>query len=259
MISSLSNRPWILYGNPALDPSGGTGFAEGSVIFAGAGGVLTEDNPPLSYNPITNNLTSGVFSASLASFPRLRLVDTSQVANSQMFQIMNSGLTLRLKAVNDAETVAQPGIVLDRVGFISGAGQPSTYVTNSGTQSLTNNVPTAIAFNTETYDIGGCHDNAVNNTRLTVPTGGDGTYLMVGTVSYAANNAGLRAAFIILGGATGLASIVVNAVVGDITSVQAVALQQLTAGQYVELWGFQTSGGALNANAGCVFSWIKVW
>jgi len=39
---------------------------------------------------------------------------------------------------------------------------------------------TALVFGTssEQYDVGGYHDEATNNTRLTIPTGGDGYYLV---------------------------------------------------------------------------------
>jgi hypothetical protein len=258
MISSLSNRPWILYGNPALDPSGGGAFTSGSVIFAGAGGALTEDNPPFSYNPITNDLTAGVFTASLASFPRVRLVDTTQAADAKMFQIMNSGLTLRLKAVNDAETVAQPGIVLDRSGFITGAGQPACRLTKSGTQTLATGAVVAISFDVETFDVGGCHSGG-SPTRLTVPTGGDGIYLINASIVYTSNVTGVRLGALLKNAATGLGSITQDTVFGDITCLQVTAIAQLVAGDYVEIFGYQTSGINLDVTTGCDFGWIKVW
>ncbi|MEE8606718.1 MAG: hypothetical protein V3S55_03860 [Nitrospiraceae bacterium] len=44
-------------------------------------------------------------------------------------------------------------------------------VTDASTQSLPNNTWTAINFDTTEYDDAGIHDDAVNNTRLTVPAG----------------------------------------------------------------------------------------
>ena len=47
------------------------------------------------------------------------------------------------------------------------------------------NVP--LAFNTERYDTNGFHDVSTNNTRLTVPSGMAGAYLIHATVNWTAN------------------------------------------------------------------------
>lgn len=50
-------------------------------------------------------------------------------------------------------------------------------VLRSAAYNLVNAVITAFPFDAEDYDTDGFHDNAANNTRLTVPAGKGGTYL----------------------------------------------------------------------------------
>jgi len=49
-------------------------------------------------------------------------------------------------------------------------------VTNSADLNISNTTGTAVGFNTETFDSDGFHDNATNNSRLTIPTGKTGYY-----------------------------------------------------------------------------------
>jgi hypothetical protein len=116
---------------------------------------------------------------------------------------------------------------------------------NSG-QSLNNTTLTAIQFNNETYDTDACHDNATNNTRLTAPF--TGYYLVGGHAQFEANATGVRLLTVGVNGTVGLdnvqwpapsgAGITANA---DVSTVL-----QLTAGDYVELFAWQNSGGTLN-------------
>lgn len=52
------------------------------------------------------------------------------------------------------------------IGAFSGA-----LVAKTGSQSITGGNTDPLTFNTETYDVGGWHDNSTNNSRLTVPSG----------------------------------------------------------------------------------------
>jgi len=48
-------------------------------------------------------------------------------------------------------------------------------------------------------------------------------------------------------------------VTGDVTVVQVITLAQLVAGDYVELNGLQSSGGALNVGSdSSAFSWTRL-
>jgi hypothetical protein len=154
----------------------------------------------------------------------------------------------QLCAINEGGTITQ----------LTGV-RPVVLVKKSTTQSLTSGVRTAITFDVEAFDVGGCHDNATNNTRLTVPTGADGTYFITANAEYASNTAGIRAAELKQNGTTTLAQVITAAVVGDITVVQVIAVAPLVAGDYVELNGLQTSGGALNVgDDSSSLSWTRL-
>lgn len=59
---------------------------------------------------------------------------------------------------------------------------PNTGVrcTDASTQSISHNSDTAINFDTEDFDTDTFHDTVTNNTRLTIPSGKDGKYLILG-------------------------------------------------------------------------------
>lgn len=108
---------------------------------------------------------------------------------------------------------------------------------------------TSIALAAERFDTDTFHDNVTNNSRLTVPAGQGGYYAIGGTVEFAANTLGTgRGGRIFLNGTTRIGSVfaaVVNS--GSIAPRLLVAsLYALSAGDYVELQGWQDSGGSLN-------------
>ena len=123
-------------------------------------------------------------------------------------------------------------------------------LTNSAVQSLNNDAATALTFDTEVEDVGGMHDSGTNPSRITIPAGGDGVYLLVCSVGYAAHATGFRQATMYLGGATVLTNNTYEAVstAGKITVVQSSTYKSLVATNYVECYGQQNSGGALNTN-----------
>jgi hypothetical protein len=51
-------------------------------------------------------------------------------------------------------------------------------LTKSASQSIANTTVTNVSFDQETFDSDGFHDNVTNNTRITIPTGKGGKYLV---------------------------------------------------------------------------------
>lgn len=58
------------------------------------------------------------------------------------------------------------------------------------TQTISTGTYTKITFNAEVYDTDGFHDNATNNTRITIPSGKAGKYLLTGKAELEANGSG---------------------------------------------------------------------
>jgi hypothetical protein len=102
---------------------------------------------------------------------------------------------------------------------------------------------TPIIFDSEEFDDSGYHDNAVNPTRLTIPA--TGVYSVTGSAQWDANTTNQRGLWVQLNGTDtptnrkggqyrgGLAG-------GDMQDVALIL--SLTAGDFIELMAFQTSG-----------------
>lgn len=152
-------------------------------------------------------------------------------------------------------------------GFQSSAIQPRCQVFHNTTQALANGAITAVLFNSEDYDVGGLHDTGVNTSRLTIPTGGDGFYLFVATISLAAPGGNsLSVSWKKNGGTVVSTATIVSAPAmgGNPAQVQTIALLPVVATDYLEVFAVQDSGGALNAgsatrlnsNQACA---VKLW
>ena len=76
-------------------------------------------------------------------------------------------------------------------GGVGGGAHAGALVTMTSNQSIANNSNTAIAWDNEAYDTDGFHDNAVNNSRLTVP-GGVTKVIVSGQIRWDSSAAGTR-------------------------------------------------------------------
>jgi hypothetical protein len=137
------------------------------------------------------------------------------------------------------------------IGGLSVYGDSSQWVsriTNTATQSLTNNTLTKITFNTasstpdiDSYDPQGWFDNA--NDRIVV--GQPGFYNITANVGFATNATGRRLVQIQVNGSD-RGSVQVAALSGATTLLIASTNVYLEATDYVEVHALQQSGGALN-------------
>jgi hypothetical protein len=116
----------------------------------------------------------------------------------------------------------------------------------SAVQSINNSTWSALTFDTENFDTNTFHDNSTNNTRLTIPSGKGGYYSIGGNIVFAGNATGIRAVGIYKNGS---AFVYVSGIPGGVASdirANFAYVMSLTAGDYVEVYALQTSGGALN-------------
>jgi hypothetical protein len=132
---------------------------------------------------------------------------------------------------------------------------PAVRVYHNATQSLTSATETALAFNTEVYDQAGnavdtMHDTATNNSRLTCRYAG--IYHVTGNIQFAGNATGSRTLFLRVNGTAsqylGYVAIAASATVPQALHVSSDL--NLAVNDYVQLFAYQDSGGALNVNAG---------
>jgi hypothetical protein len=173
--------------------------------------------------------------------------------NADTITIGASGDTITIPsgATIDLSNATQTGV--------GGTNTPafSVYLT-SGT-TLTNNTLTKVSFDTENYDT----NNAVSSGTFTVPAGQGGKYFIYAQLSIACTSQ--SSTWIYKNG-----SIVTQNVIeasgnyfSDISST-ASALLDLTAGDYIEIYGRGISTGTVTLNGGsvssqrCTFSGYKI-
>lgn len=125
------------------------------------------------------------------------------------------------------------------------ANPPICKVRQTVAQSLTNSTATAITFTTEDVDTSGMHSTSSNTSRLVATVAG--WYLCTGNISYASNATGIRTtAWQVNGTPINGAGTAVAPISGVTTRCAAAGtLLFLAVSDYVELIGFQSSGGAL--------------
>lgn len=124
---------------------------------------------------------------------------------------------------------------------------PQARVYNSANISISNNTVTALTFNSERFDNGDLHSTSSNTDRLTAPV--TGLYAFGATVQFASNATGRRQVTLTVNG-TEVAADERVPVNGAVTIISVSSAWQLTAGDIVRVAVFQTSGGALNVQAG---------
>jgi hypothetical protein len=134
-------------------------------------------------------------------------------------------------------------------------------ITNTATQSLTNNTSTKLLFNTASatpdigsYDPNGWFDNANDNITI----GQAGFYCVTANVAFATNATGRREVTILVNGSNA-GSVNVSAASASTTNLSVSTNLYLAVGDLVTVNALQTSGGALNtANVAGVFPALSV-
>lgn len=103
--------------------------------------------------------------------------------------------------------------------------------------------PVVLSLNSESVDTNSMHDNSTNNSRVTIPTSGDGTYKAIGSSLFTIGgigNVSLRK-----NGSTIVKSLqYCSSANGDIHVLIEHVVRGLVAGDYLELIAEPTTGGA---------------
>jgi hypothetical protein len=121
------------------------------------------------------------------------------------------------------------------------------FLTKSAAQSTANNTITAITFDTEELDTDAFHSNSPNPSRITIPTGKGGKYLVIAQVTFGANTTGARYFKIIKnGGADGHDIEIPTSSVSNANGFAQQDILDLAAADYIEIQAGQSSGGSLN-------------
>lgn len=116
-------------------------------------------------------------------------------------------------------------------------------VTQSGDDTIANNVNTKVTWDTEDFDTDGFHSTTTNKDRFTIPSGKAGKYLFEGTVRWDNNASGIRELAIWKNGTV----IKQNWVIPGADPSHSISwVGSLAVGDYVSLYVYQNSGGNRN-------------
>lgn len=130
-------------------------------------------------------------------------------------------------------------------------------VWNSANQSLSNNTYTALTFNSEDYDTDAFHSTSSNTSRITIPSGKAGYYLITATALFDVSSTGSRTLTIKKNGTTDLLYTLMPSQATDETSTAITLLTNAAVGDYYEVFARQKSGGNLNVLGGASGSYTK--
>lgn len=131
-------------------------------------------------------------------------------------------------------------------------------VFNSANQSIANNTVVALTFNSESWDTDSIHSTSSNTSRLTIPTGKSGKYLISGGLYWAGNATGGRSTYIHKNGSRIFYAVQpVNQNAANIGLSWSYVVDA-TAGDYYEFFVFQDSGGALNVFGGSDLTFLQI-
>jgi hypothetical protein len=112
----------------------------------------------------------------------------------------------------------------------------------NSSQSVANNTEVTLAFTSENFDTAAYHDNTTNNSRITIPAGKAGYYLVTGEGQYnSANSTGRREMYLLKNGSF----ITRNAVTPSTNNYPTNMLVfpiYLAVADYIQLAIYQTSG-----------------
>lgn len=165
----------------------------------------------------------------------------------------------------DFATNGTKALGIDSTQFIDSPTQPRCVAYYTSTYSINSTNETVLPLDTDEVDVGGLHDPSVNNTRITIPVGGDGFYLISGHATFAPNATGRRIAYLKkngIGGYLRAVDLTPSATVQTVVEIS--TMVNLVAGDYIEISAYQDSGGALNTGSAARYfsndlSVVKLW
>jgi hypothetical protein len=117
-------------------------------------------------------------------------------------------------------------------------------------QTINNASLTAIEYNAETYDTDNFHDTSTNPSRMTIPTGKGGYYVLHVMLTYSENSGGFRdLRFYKNGSELQMLRTAGQPNANALTGMFASYAGNFAAGDYLEVFGYQNSGGSLDIGA----------
>ena len=118
-------------------------------------------------------------------------------------------------------------------------------LTNSTAPTISNDTDTTLAFDGESYDTNGFHDNSTNNSRITIPSGKGGKYLFTANFRWSNSATGRRIVYLKKNGSTIIGAFETSVNSTTYPSLQVNVVANAVATDFFTLVVYQTSGGNL--------------
>ncbi len=133
---------------------------------------------------------------------------------------------------------------------VTAPGQPRCRATRTAALTITTATDTLVTLPTEDVDTDAFHDitTTTNTSRLTIPTGMSGTYMVTGNVVWALPAAGVRVSLFLKNGTSTAEGSSIAGVAGVETRQSFSEMMQLVATDYIEIRVRQSSGVNVNVN-----------
>ena len=194
-------------------------------------------------------------------------IDTAHIGATQVTgaklntDVISAQTALAVAPADTDEFMVSDGGVLKRVDYSylkGGDNTPSFFAYLSGDQDINDSTMTKITLDTEYYDT----DSAFASNKFTVPTDEGGKYLFVYGIGMDNMTDGQRGIVKIAVNGTGIEWGVMqqwHSASSQSTYMTASVIRTLVATDYVELYGYQSSGGALGIQSNKTFlSGLKI-
>ena len=123
-------------------------------------------------------------------------------------------------------------------------------LTNAANQSIPYNTATALTFDTERIDTDAYHSTVTNTSRITIPAGKAGKYLITWRVTWAYNTSGDRGYYLYKNGSI-LDAGYGGASTSTVQQQQQVTIATLAEGDYLQVFALQTIAAATALNVFC--------
>ena len=185
--------------------------------------------------------------------------DGIKYANEATATLTTTGDTLYASGANTLARLAigSTSQVLTVSGGVPTWATPAGGATFSGCSlrssvdlTTTDATTLTVNFNTETFDVDGYHDTSTNTSRITIPSGKTGYFLISYNLRFNNNATGYRNVNLLRNGSN-IKTITVQAITsGSATSLGSTQIVYATTGDYFQLQAFQNSGGNLDLSGG---------
>lgn len=169
-----------------------------------------------------------------------------------------TGYPNTLKVSNGTLTDNGDGTFTLVIGAAGVAAASGVDVTSSGTQSIPASTSTALLFDTETTDTDAYHSTVTNTSRLTVPTGlGSAFFNIAANATFAASATGTIRTISLKKNGTVIKTVDEQGIINTALGMEVAAGVYLVDGDYIEVFVYQDSVGAVNIATGATFSMVR--